>query len=401
MPTFTYTATRPSGELARGSHRAASREAAELALYEQELRNIRVVEKKSILKAEITPARVKRVEVMHLSRQLGAFIAAGLPLVDAVNLIGQEASNNTVRRLMADTEMGLRGGATLSECFDRYPRVFPEFYRGILRSAELTGRLDSVLKQLAEYLERDLAVRRKVKSATIYPAVIAVMSVVVVVVLAVFVMPRFETFFASLDAELPLPTRMLLAVTDFVGAYWWALAGGLAGLLLLLFAGTRAEGGKYARDKVLLKVPVLGETIRFVLVERFARILAAMVGAGVSLPEALRVATGSLRNRVFMRALSGVGESMFRGEGLAQPLTATGLFPTTATQMIRVGEETGTLDNQLEVTAGYYEGELSYKIEKLTALFEPLVIIVMGVVVGFVAVALVSAMYGVFNQVQI
>ena len=401
MPTFTYTATRPSGELARGSHRAASREAAELALYEQELRNIRVVEKKSILKAEITPARVKRVEVMHLSRQLGAFIAAGLPLVDAVRLIGEEASNTTIRKLMTETEVALRGGDTLSDCFDRYPRVFPEFYRGILRSAELTGRLDTVLAQLAQYLERDLVVRRKVKSATVYPAVIAVMSVVVVVVLAVFVMPRFEVFFASLDAELPLPTRILLAVTDFVGAYWWALAGGLAALFFLLFAGTRAERGKYLWHKLLLKVPVLGETLRFVLVERFARILAAMVGAGVSLPEALRVATESLRNRVFMRALSGVGESMFRGEGLAQPLTATGLFPTTATQMIRVGEETGTLDAQLEVTAGYYEGELTYKIDKLTAMFEPLVIIIMGVVVGFVAVALVSAMYGVFNQVEI
>jgi type IV pilus assembly protein PilC len=401
VPTFSYTATRPSGELARGSHRAVSREAAELALYEQELRNIRVTEKRSILKAEITPTRVKRVEVMHLSRQLGAFIAAGLPLVDAVRLIGAEASNTTVRRLMTETEVGLRGGDTLSDCFDRYPRVFPEFYRGILRSAELTGRLDSVLKQLAEYLERDLAVRRKVKSATIYPAVIAVMSVVVVVVLAVFVMPRFETFFESLDAELPLPTRMLLAVTDFVGNYWWALAGGFAALGLLLFLITRTDRGRFGWHKLLLKVPVLGITIQFVLVERFARILAAMVGAGVNLPEALRVATESLRNRVFMRALSGVGESMFRGEGLAQPLTQTGLFPSTATQMIRVGEETGTLDAQLETTAEYYEGELRYKIDKLTALFEPLVIVAMGVVVGFVAVALVSAMYGVFNQVEV
>src|SRR5215218_6813597 len=221
--------------MASGSHRAASREAAEIALYEQELRNIRVVQKKSILKAEITPTRVKREEVMHLSRQLGAFIAAGLPLVDAVNLIGQEASNNTIRKLMTETEVGLRGGDTLSDCFDRYPRVFPEFYLGILRSAELTGRLDSVLKQLAEYLERDLAVRRKVKSASIYPAVIAAMSVVVIVVLAVFVMPRFETFFASLDARLPLPTRMLLATTGFIGTFWWAIVGGAAGLFLLLF----------------------------------------------------------------------------------------------------------------------------------------------------------------------
>jgi type IV pilus assembly protein PilC len=401
MPRYSYTATLPTGGLARGNHKAASLEAAELALYEQELRNVRVVEKKSLLKTEITPPRVKREEVMHLSRQLGAFISAGLPLVDAVRLIGEEASNSALKRMMAATEVGLRGGDTLSDCFDRYPRIFPEFYRGILRSAELTGRLDTVLGQLSSYLERDLAVRRKIKSATIYPAIVASLSVVVVVVLAVFVLPRFEVFFASLDAELPLVTRILLAITDFFGDYWWALAGGLAGVVLLLFAGTRADQGRYLKDRFLLRVPVLGQTIRFVMVERFARILAAMVGAGVSLPDALRVATDSLRNRAFMRALAGVGESMFRGEGLAQPLTATGLFPTTATQMIRVGEETGTLDEQLETTAEYYEGELGYKIDKLTALFEPLVIIVMGLLVGFVAVALISAMYGIFNQVQI
>jgi type IV pilus assembly protein PilC len=194
---------------------------------------------------------------------------------------------------------------------------------------------------------------------------------------------------------------MMLAVTDFLGSWWWAVLGGLAALVIGLFGGTRSEGGRYLKDRFLLGVPVLGDTIRFVLVERFCRILAAMAGAGVALPEALRVSTQSLRNVVFVRGLSSVSESMMRGEGLAIPLAVTGLFPTTATQMIRVGEETGSLDAQLEVTAEYYEGELVYKIDKLTALFEPAVLVVMGLVVGFVAVALVSAMYGIYNQVQV
>jgi len=230
---------------------------------------------------------------------------------------------------------------------------------------------------------------------------VALMSVVTVAVLAGWVLPQFKTFFASLDATLPLPTRMMLAATDFLADWWWALLGGAAVLALIVLVAVRTHGGRYARDRFLLAVPVLGGTIQFVLVERFCRILAAMVGAGVPLPEALRVATQSLRNLVFVRALSSVGESMLRGEGLAQPLTATELFPTTATQMIRVGEETGSLDTQLEVTAGYYEGELTYKIDKLTSLFEPIVLVVMGLVVGFVAVALVSAMYGIYHQVQI
>ena len=212
--------------------------------------------------------------------------------------------------MMTEIEDGLRGGDTLSDCFDRHPKIFPEFYRGILRSAELTGRLDTRAHAAGGVPRTGPGGRRKVKSATIYPAVIAVMSVVTVVVLAVFVLPRFEVFFASLDAELPLPTRMLLAVTDFLGDWWWALAGGFARLVLLVFVGYAGEGGRYARDRLLLMVPVLGETIRFALVERFCRILPSMVGAGVSLPEALRVATDSLRNRVFMRALAGVGEAM-------------------------------------------------------------------------------------------
>src|SRR5690242_7137644 len=401
MPTFAYSATLPSGEYTRGRRKAASREAAELALHGRDLRNIRVVEAPSVLRTELTAPTVKRVEVMHLTRQLGAFIAAGLPLVDAVRLIGQETGNSTVRRMMAEIEIGLRGGDTLSECMDRHPKAFPEFYRGILRSAELTGRLDAALTQLAGYLERDLEARRKVKAATIYPAVIAVVAVVTVVVLAVVVLPKFKVFFASLDADLPLPTRMLLAVTDFLTGYWWAVTGGLLLLTLLAVVVVRTGPGRYLADRLLLKVPVVGDTIEFVLVERFCRILAAMVTGGIALPEALRVATASLRNTVFTRALASVGESILHGEGLAQPLTATRRFPGTATQMIRVGEETGTLDAQLEATARYYEGELGYRIDKLTALFEPAVIIVMGLVVGFVAVALVSAMYGMFNQVQV
>jgi len=400
MPKFSYSATLPTGDLARGSHKAPSREAAELALYEQELRNIRVVEQKSFLKLELTAPRVKRESVMHLSRQLGAFISAGLPLVDAVRLIAEEAPNSSLKRVMNEVEVGLRGGDTLSDCFDRHPKIFPAFYRGILRSAELTGQLDTVLAQLAGYLEKDLATRRKIKSAMIYPIVVALMSIVTVVVLAGWVLPQFKSFFASLDATLPLPTRMMLAATDFLADWWWALLGGGAVLALIVFGAIRTQGGRYARDRFLLALPVLGDTIRFVLVERFCRILAAMVGAGVPLPEALRVATESLRNLVFVRALSSVGESMLRGEGLAQPLTATGLFPVTATQMIRVGEETGSLDTQLEVTAEYYEGELTYKIDKVTSLFEPIVLVVMGLVVGFVAVALVSAMYGIYSQVE-
>jgi len=214
-------------------------------------------------------------------------------------------------------------------------------------------------------------------------------------------LPKFKVFFAGLHAELPLPTRMLLAITDFFGQWWWAILVGVLSLALIAFVALRTTTGKYARDRMVLALPVIGETVQYALVERFCRILASMVGAGVALPEALQVATDSLRNLVFSRALTGVSDAMLQGEGLASPLVRSGLFPATAAQMMRVGEETGTLDTQLAVTAHYYEGELDYKIKKLTSLIEPIVIAAMGLVVGFVAVALVSAMYGVFGQVKV
>jgi type IV pilus assembly protein PilC len=401
MARFAYVGTDPAGAVVRGVERASSRTDAEIALFERQLRDLRVTEKKSLLKKEITSPRIPRADVMHLSRQMAAFLRAGLPILDAVHSIGVESENSSVRRMMGDIEEGLRIGDRFSECLDRYPKVFPSFYRGVVRSAELTGELDTVLARLATYLERDLEARRKVRSALIYPAVVAAMSVVTVLVLAIYVLPKFKAFFESLDATLPLPTRMLLAVTDFLAEWWWALAGGAAVVAVLLWLVLRFEHGRYARDALLLKVPVLGQTVQYALVERFCRVLASMVSAGVNLPEALRVTTDSLRNRVFIRRLHGVGEAMLEGQGIATPLAGTQLFPGTATQMLRVGEETGSLDAQLEVTAQYYEVELDYKIKRLTALFEPAVIIVMGVIVGFVAVALISAMYGIFNQVDV
>jgi type IV pilus assembly protein PilC len=357
--------------------------------------------KSSFLTMQIGGSGVKREELMHLSRQLGAFVHAGLPLIEAVRILGQESKNKTLASMMADLEEGLRRGEPLSTCIERHPKIFPDYYRGIMRSAELTGQLDVVLDQLAKYLERDLEARRKISAALTYPSVIAGMSVVTVVILAAFVLPKFKLFFASLNAKLPLPTRILLGITDFLTQWWWAVLVGIAVVALLSWLVLRTEGGRLTRDRIILRIPVVGATTKVALVERFCRVLSSMAAAGVPLPEALRVATQSLRNRVFVRALGSVGDAMLRGEGLARPLSQTELFPPTAARMIRVGEETGTLDAQLTITAEFYEGELDHRLKKLTGYFEPAVIIGMGLIVGFVAVAMVSAMYGIYNQVNV
>lgn len=343
---------------------------------------------------DLTTKRVKRADLMNLSRQLGAFLRAGIPVLDAIAVLGEESDRPAVRRVMSSVAADLRSGSTFSEAVDRLPKDFPDFYRGILRSAELTGRLDSVLDQLSGYLERDLEARRKVKGALTYPAVVAVLAVVTVLILTLGVLPRFEAFFAELDTPLPLSTRLMLGWSRFVQAQWLPLATVLVGLAGLLWLGLKTEPGRRARDRVLLRTPVLGVTIRFAVVERFTRLLGSMVRAGVPLPEAMAVATGSLRNLVYERALGTARRQLIDGAGLAGPVAATGLFPGVIGQMLRVGEETGTLDTQLEVAAVFYERELDYKIKKLTTLVEPLVVIVMGGIVGFVAVALIQAMYG-------
>ena len=357
-------------------------------------------EKKSILQFELTKKKVPRKDLMHFSRQLAVFIKAGIPILDALEAIHEEMGNKFFGQILDEIIQALRAGATFADACQQHSSAFPTYYLGILRSAELTGRLDTVLVQLSDYIERDVEARRKVTSALTYPAVIAALAVVVVVVLVTVVLPKFEVFFKSLHTQLPLPTRILLSISAWLSSNWYSLLASVGFVAVGLFAALRSEQGKAARDAMLLRMPVLGDLMQHVVLERFCRILSSMMQAGVPLPEALRVTTEATSNRVYQRGLAVAREAMMRGEGLATPLIRTGLFPPSAKQMFRVGENTGTLDEQLATAATYFERELDYKIKRFTNLFEPVVIIAMGAVVGFVAVAMVSAMYGIFRHSQ-
>jgi type IV pilus assembly protein PilC len=401
MPKFAYTALAPDGSSVTGVQSAETLAEVRTVLDERDLHLLEAKEKRSVLQYEITKEKVKKVELMHFSRQLAVFVRAGIPILDGLQAIGEESTSKVLRRVLEEIITDLTGGLPFADAAAAHPEAFPDFYISVLRSAELTGNLDEVLEQLAEYIERDIDARKKVTSALVYPAIVLVMAIVVVLVMTIFVLPRFEDFFASLDAELPLATRMLLGVTHFVGTWGWLVAlilvVGTAGLLLYF----RTPRGKRVRDRAVLQVPALGEVIRYAILERTCRVLASMVSAGVPLPEALRVTGEVTSNTVYREGVADVREAMIRGDGLARPLAETGLFPGAARQMFRVGEETGTLDAQLRTAAGYFDRELEYKLKRFTALFEPAIIVFMGVVVGFVAIAMVSAMYGVYNQVEL
>jgi type IV pilus assembly protein PilC len=356
--------------------------------------------KKSILQFEITRRKVAQKDLMHFSRQLSVFIMAGIPILDALEAIHEEMGSKLLREIVEDVMEQLRGGSTFSDAMAAHRTAFPTYYLGILRSAELTGKLDTVLIQLSEYIERDLDARRKVTSALAYPAVIFAVSILVVIVLVTFVLPRFVKFFESLDAELPLMTRILLSASTWLSDYWYVIVGGILAASIGAIVVNRTRRGRAGRDAFLLRLPVVGDLIRHIVLERFCRILSAMMAAGVPLPSALAVTTEATSNAVYQRELGKAREAMMRGEGLAAPLIDTGLFPPSAKQMFRVGENTGTLDQQLQTAAVYFERELDYKIKRFTTLFEPAVLLVVGGFVGFVAIAVVSAMYGIFKQVQ-
>jgi type IV pilus assembly protein PilC len=400
MEKYRYNAVDTSGKKITGTEDAPSRGAAHLALMERGYQAIDVTEKKSVLQFELTKKLVPRKDVMHFSRQLSVFVRAGIPIMEALEVISAETPDKQMKKALADMIDRIQAGDTFASAAAAHPEAFPNYYIGMLTSAELTGNLDVVLDQLADYIDRDIEARGKITGAMIYPAVVAVMAVLVVVVLATFVMPKFVVFFKSFNAQLPLPTRMLLSASNFVSTYWWALLGGILAVTAGFIALRRSRGGKAWLDSVILKLPVLGDLVRTAIIERVCRILSSMIRAGVALPDAMRVTAESSNNAVYRDGLNTVREEMMEGRGLAEPLAQTGLFPGAARQMFRVGEETGTLDAQLETAATFYDRELDVKIKRFTGLFEPAVIIFMGVVVGFVAVALVSAMYGIYHQVK-
>ncbi len=401
MEKYRYSAVDESGNKITGTETATSRSAAHLALLERGYQTVDVVERRSVLQFEVTKKLVPRKDVMHFSRQLSVFVKAGIPIMEALEVIAEETPDKLLQKALLDMIDRVQAGDTFASAAAAHPEAFPNYYVGMLTSAELTGNLDVVLDQLGDYIERDIDARGKITSAMIYPAVVACMAVVVVVVLATFVMPKFVVFFKSFNAQLPLPTRMLLSMSNFVSTWWWAILAGIIAVVVGVIAMRRSRAGKARIDSIILKMPVLGDMVRTAIIERICRILSSMLRAGVALPDAMRVTAESSNNAVYREGLTTVREEMIEGQGLAEPLARTGLFPGAARQMFRVGEETGTLDAQLATAATFYDRELDVKIKRFTGLFEPAVIIFMGVIVGFVAVALVSAMYGIYHQVKI
>jgi type IV pilus assembly protein PilC len=343
---------------------------------------------------------VKPPVVMAFSRQMSSFLEAGIPVLDALEIVAQQAETPTMRAVILDIASSIHRGTGFAEAVAVHPDVFPPYYRAMLASAEYTGNLDDVLSQLAIYMERDIAARRQVKSALTYPIMVLVIAVLAMIVMSVFVLPKFSSLYSGLGARLPLPTRMLMGFTHVMTNYLPMIL--LAILLILGVLGAALGGarGKGRRDVLAMKLPLIGNLYHLISLERFCRVLSSLSMAGVPLPFAIGLSAESTNNSIFETNMVGVRETLVRGGGLYEPILETGLFPIAARQMIQVGERTGMLGNQLSKAASYYEREVTFTMKKATDLFTPLVIIFVAVIVGFVAVAQIAAMYSIFGQIK-
>jgi type IV pilus assembly protein PilC len=331
---------------------------------------------------------------------LSSFLEAGIPLLDALDIVAQQTASPAMRVVITDIRSSIQRGTSFSEAVDAHPLIFPAFYRAMLTSAEYTGSLDDVLAQLAAYLERDITAKRQVKSALTYPIMVLVVATAAMIVMSLFVLPKFTGLYKSLGATLPLPTRMLMGFTNFMQSYWLYVLGAMALTVVVLFAVLGGARGKDRRDIVTMRLPVIGNLYQLISLERFCRVLSSLSTAGVPLPAAIGLSADSTNNSLFKNKMVAVRDVLVRGGGLYEPMAETGLFPIAARQMIQVGERTGMLGNQLGKAASYYEREVTFSMKKATQMFEPIIIVCVGLVVGFIAVAQIAAMYSIFGQVK-
>ena len=398
MPSYAYRAYNESGQRRDGRIDAAGTSAAEQALWLEGLKivDIKPAPPKKTM-ADYFPSlyQISRADIILFTRQLATFVGAGVPMSRALGVIAEETASPLFKRVILAVLDDLERGQNLSEALVKHPKVFPTLYIDLVRVAELTGNLESTLTELAGYLRRDLNTVRRVRTAMIYPGVILVVATGVVLILVFFALPAFTKIFAEFKVELPLPTRILIGIVDFIRIWALAIAGVIVALAGGIVIGLRTERGVYLKDRLSIKAPILGPIILSAVLNRFARTLAMVLKAGVPLGQTFDAVIASTGNTVYQRGLTTVRDQMTGGEGFAGPLIRTRLFPPMLTQMVRVGEETGTLDTYLEQAANFYEEELDYRIRTMTSLIEPV-----GLVVGFIAVSLISAMYGLVGAIR-
>lgn len=400
---YRYLAYDHEGKPSRGVVDVDTEAAAERALWE---RNLTIV--------ELAPARApmdlaqwfpsllgpKREDLVVFSQQLANLIESGVAIVPALQLLADEVASGPLRRVLVKIVEDVQQGSALSQSLARHNTIFPEIYCRMVEVGERTGNMAFVLRQLSIYLEKELAVTRKIREASSYPAFLLLVAFGVVILIMNFTLPAMLGLYREFNAQLPLPTRILIAFANFFAAYRVDLFVGLAALAILAFIYFSRPRGRRQLDRLLLKIPVIGTVIMHGSVSRLSRTLATLLQAGVALPEALQLTRSTVGNRIIGHALDELRRESLQGRGLSEPIVRAGIFPRMLAQMVRVGEETGTLDSNLQTLASFYDEEVDRSVKSITGLLEPGLVIFVGVIVGFVAVSVIMPMYTLLQSIK-
>ncbi len=398
MPVFQYTARSASGQVKSASIDAPSRDEAVNRLRRQRLTVVKVEEVRAAAKG--AGGKIAMRDVVIFTRQFSTMVNAGLPLVQALDILARQSENPAlaaaVRAVVADVEQG----NTVADAMRKQPKAFNDLYTNMVAAGEMGGILDVILNRLAVFMEKNDALVRKVKGAMIYPTVILCVAALCVVVLLWRVIPVFSAMFASVGMELPLPTQVVIGLSGFLNQYWWMLLLGGAGAVVAVRRYYATSSGQLVIDALLLKVPVLGDVLRKSAVSRFTRTLGTLVSSGVSILDGLEITARTAGNRVVEDAVMQSRASIAGGDTIAGPLDKSGVFPPMVISMINVGEQTGGLDEMLSKIADFYDDEVDAAVSGLLALLEPIMIVFLGVVVGGMIVAMYLPIFDMVNSVR-
>jgi type IV pilus assembly protein PilC len=401
MPVFQYTARTLKGELVNDKIDLASRDDVIAHLRKNRLVVVQVRQAPRELKLSLTMGSgIKTRDVVILTRQFATMINAGLPLVQALDILAQQTENKALAGITRQVVYDVESGHTLADALRKHPKAFSDLYVNMVAAGEAGGILDTILLRLAEFLEKNDAIVRKVKGAMVYPSVIMSVAAIAVTVLLIFVIPTFQNMFASVHLQLPLPTRIVIGASALLQHWWWALGLGLVftGVAIRRYYATAP--GKLQIDTILLRAPVLGDVIRKAAVSRFTRTLGTLISSGVSILDGLEITARTAGNMVIHNAVMESRASIAGGDTIAGPLQKSNVFPPMVISMIAVGEQTGGLDEMLTKIADFYDEEVDAAVSTLLSLMEPIMIVVLGVIVGGMVVAMYLPIFDMVNAVQ-
>jgi type IV pilus assembly protein PilC len=399
MPTFTYSARSPGGDLTSGQIDLPSRE--EVIGHLRRQRLIPVAVKAKPREIEISfGSGVKTREVVIFTRQFATMINSGLPLVQSLTILAEQTENKRFQRIITAVLNDIQAGQTLAESMKRHPAVFTDLYVNMVAAGEAGGILDTILNRLATFLEKNDALVRKIKGAMTYPAVMLLVVIGATTILLWKVVPVFASIFEDAGMALPMPTLVVLMISEFLQSYIHFVFLGILAVAFAIRQFYRTSGGQLAIDRLLLRFPVLGPLIRKSAVSRFTRTLGTLVSSGVSILEGLEITARTAGNRVVHDAVMRSRASIAGGATISEPLKQSGVFPPMVVQMINVGEQTGGLDEMLSKIADFYDDEVDAAVSALTSILEPIMIVVMGVVIGGMVVAMYLPMFDLIQTVQ-